>query len=1056
VTHALAGWLGRINRRAPVGDLVLILVLGLAPLLWFREEKLLNSEDLMVPPNWDEFTQFWYVWNDQLGTGAQKILDSGRFPTLFIAAALQGLGVGLVGAQMAQFVFWFTIPGFSMYYLMARVYRGDQRRLVRMSAVLFYMFNLWLISNWLGYKEPMIAAVAVMPFLIGLWVRAFSGDTGYLRAVLISALISLAAAPIGNNVSEMILAILPVPLLFLTVLLAAAARRRWPALGRVLMAGLSLSIVLPLLHAFWIVPEIAGIKAAQAADSFPEFQRTSRQFLEGQSLYTSIANNIRLVSDWTWYQGLVDPYRTYAARFAGSMLLGLLGLTTFAMVLLGAIRGRGKYKGYFVLLTGIGLIAGAGLNSPFGPAYAWAVDNLPFFWIIRSPWFKFSFLTVIGYAVLIGLSAPTLVRFAEFVLVRVVGIWSNRVAARGAVFCAFALYFAAGPLYAYPLTFGLAFPTAGERTFLNPNHAGPPTYVYEAADWINRQPSDFRIMTIPGDSPWLNEWGYTGFGSFLQTLTTHPVVFKRSTESTKVSQGAPNTSERLVERIEADLLDERSETAPALLSRLGVRYLVHERDVRYDFYQGSGYRITDSPENVERILANAPGVIRVATFGQWDIYEIDAPRPRFTITSEITAVTNLDARRVALLASPAANPNTVFVDSEDLPPAAESLLTGYASDGRISSGRLDLQSILFTDTSDLEGSVRAAAPGLSIGYGDPTTWGQFDDLTPGHTWRWFTLNNGEHYLASNEFNTPVLAELSLSVFSYARARSFYVYLNSELLSVTEVPPDTPTAVRVPDLRIHPGENVISFYSPYPADPRGGQNAAFAVRRDPGLSRAIFEWRPAVPSGEYRLQATLRPFGDLDWPGGRPNPLVIVVDGRETTMDLQEGSISQFGTTVQLTGTSAITIPQLGQEHYFLELIPDSVQQSPPEPGTATVLRASPTGYSVDVNCDSPCVLVFNESFHEQWVASAGGRPLPHFQVDDFANAYLIEPSDNGLLEIRFQPQGWFSAAVVVSAITTAVTALALVIVRRRKDRDPAGSRRIDPPPTSGQEPSFGR
>ena len=70
-------------------DYLAILVFGLTPLLWFREGALLNSEDLMVPPNWTEFIRFWFIWNDQIGTGAPAILDSGRFVTLFIAAALQ-------------------------------------------------------------------------------------------------------------------------------------------------------------------------------------------------------------------------------------------------------------------------------------------------------------------------------------------------------------------------------------------------------------------------------------------------------------------------------------------------------------------------------------------------------------------------------------------------------------------------------------------------------------------------------------------------------------------------------------------------------------------------------------------------------------------------------------------------------------------------------------------------------------------------------------------------------------------------------------------------------
>ncbi|MDP6348519.1 MAG: hypothetical protein QGG58_01850, partial [Chloroflexota bacterium] len=120
--------------KSRAGELTLIFLFGLAPILWFRENRLLNTEDFVPPPSWEEYIRFWHVWNDQLGTGALHILDSGRFPTLFIASFLQQLGVSIVPAQMAQFVFWFMFPGFAMFYLMGGVYRGANAALARLAA----------------------------------------------------------------------------------------------------------------------------------------------------------------------------------------------------------------------------------------------------------------------------------------------------------------------------------------------------------------------------------------------------------------------------------------------------------------------------------------------------------------------------------------------------------------------------------------------------------------------------------------------------------------------------------------------------------------------------------------------------------------------------------------------------------------------------------------------------------------------------------------------------------------------------------------------------------
>ena len=1040
--------LARLRRRAPIGDFALILLFGLVPLLWFREGKLLVSEDLMVPPNWEEFSQFWYVWNDQLGTGAQKILDSGRFPTLFIAAALQGLGVSLVHAQMIQFVFWFTLPGFSMYYLVAVVYRGEFMRLARLAAVLFYMFNLWQISNWLGYKEPVIAAMAVLPFVIGIWVRTLSAETGYIRAVLISSLVSLAASPIGNNVSEMFVALIPVPLLFLTVALAATLRGCWVAMRRLLLAGLALTLLLPLLHAFWIVPEFVGIISAQDAGSFPEFQRVSHQFLEGQSLYTSITNNILFLSDWTWYQGLVDPYRSYSAGFTGSPAMKLLGWTVFGLVLVGAIRGQGKYRGYFILLVVTGLIASAGLNSPVGSAYAWAFDNLPFFWIVRSPWFKFSLLTVLGYAVLIGLSAPVVVRVAEFVLVRIVGVWSARAAARSALVCAFALFLAAGPLYAYPFTLGLSFATADERSFLNPNHAEPPSYVYETANWLNDQPGDFRFMTIPGDSPWLSDWGYSSWGSFLQTLTPAAAVFVHAPNYVHVSTGAPDASGPATLVADQDLLDQRSEDASHLLARMGVGYVVHERDVRYDFYRGAGYREDDSPANVARALGQQAGVALAATFGRWDVYSVSTPLPRIWPALSLVAVDGLTAKALSrFLGSDWFDDNGLFVDSDTL------TLEAIGSVGVTVSGTDPQADVLVVDTADLaDHSPLRPVLALALEMGDLSDWDEEETLTPGTTWRWMKTNLGDHYLVMSGLAVPESAELRLNVISYARERSFYVYLNEELVSLETVQPDIPTAINVSDLQLLPGRNVVSFYTPYPADPRNGINASFAIEQSPQLGRAVFEWSPPVPAaGEYAISITTEPVSTDGWPWGIPDEIHLDVDGRDIGIARRPGRKAQFEGTLNLHTGSVIRINRLGLEDYFVMVrMPGRTTLASPPP-EVTYSRIDPTEYMVAVRTSEPFILVFNESFDAGWTATIEGQdPLPHFQADSYSNAYVIDNVGEFEIALEYGPQRYFELAVMVSALGFLFAVTALLVFRTNGQKQPARPSEPNPSAGSGQ------
>ncbi len=1006
-------------RRPTVQDIALIVVLGLTPLLWFREFVPLSVEDLMLPPNWHEFGLFWFTWNAELGTGAERILDSGRFPTLFVAAALQGLGASVVVAQAVQFVVWFTLPGLGMYWLMRAVARGPYARVARLSAVLFYMFNLWLLSNWLGYKEPLIAAVAILPFALGIWLRTFQADVGYRRAVLATALVSLAGAPMGNNISEMLAIAAVLPIVFIAVAIGFAARRDWQRAARVSGAGAATAAAWAAVNAFWIVPMAGGISSALAADDIATFQRTSVQFLEGQSHATPLTNVVRILGDWTFYQGHVEPYRAFSATLVESPVFVALGYALTALVAVGALRGRGISKAAFVTLALLGLILSTGLNAPWGGAYGWVFENLPGAWIVRSPWFKFTLWTVLGYAVLLGLAAPVVAGAAARVLAH--ARWLGRGhRARASAVLALAVSVAVGPVYAYPFVLGQGFATADERTFLNPNHAHIPDYVNLAGAWFDDQPGPGRVLTIPGDAPWLYEWGYAGFGSILQWRTQRPVLFKHVPDHVKVSQGAPDPSRPLTDQLDADLLDERSGTVAATLARLGVAWVQHERDVRFDFYRGLSYREDDSPERVAAILAARTGIEPAATFGAWDIYRVADPRPRFWAASDVVAVAGLDARLTArILGSGWFDRLPLVPDGAAGSEAARIRVGGVAPTVRL------------LDTRTLSDTAAVTTDAFTLTVGREEDWGPQERLADGGVWRWFRTPRGEHYVAANNGPNPAGAELRLRVLSHARARDFYVYVNDELLLLESVEADAPTEIRVRDVRLAPGRNVISFYTPFPPDPRNGEHVSFAIAEHPSLVRSTFAWTPRVPaSGDYEIVALMDP---LDPVGGRAEPpsrLPVRVDGQMRRLQAAPPGSGRYTGTLPLRPDSSVTLQQQGQEHYVL-LVDDEARRERSGDATIQVLDSAPTGYRLSVRASAPFVLVFNESHHEGWQASVDGHALPHVKVDTYANAYLVDRTGAFEIDVSFGPQRLFVAAVAGSAAAAALAVLALAVLRRR-------------------------
>ena len=1010
-------------------DYVAILVFGLTPLLWFREGALLNSEDLMVPPNWTEFIRFWFIWNDQVGTGAPAILDSGRFVTLFIAAALQALGVSPVMAQAAQFVFWFTLPGFAMYTLMASVYEGPWQRLSRLAAVLFYMFNLWLISNWMGYKEPMIAAVAVLPFALAYWIRTVSRDADYARAVCATGLVSILATPIGNNVTEMVAAMAVLPMFMATAATAMVVRRHWARAVRIGISAAAASVVWVAINAFWIVPELRGLGVVTKTSDVDMFRGVSRQFLEGQSLYTSLTNVVRLHGDWTWFQGLVDPYRTYAETYTSHPMIIFGGWVFVAVVITGVVLGRGRFKNFFVGLAGLGLVLGAGLNAPWGDVYVWVVEHVPGAWLFRSPWFKFTLFTVIGYAVLIGLAAPVLVRVCISSCQRMLRLEARRstiVAAGSTMLFAVIL----GPVLAYPLTLGLFFATDDERTFLNPNHVTPPPYVLAAGTWLDSQEDSFRILSVPGDIPWLSDWGYSGFGSYIQWMTTRPVMFAGSTDRMKVTQGAPRPVQALVEQLESDLLDHRSGSAGRLAARLGIDTVVHERDVRYDFYQGTGYRTDDSPEHVTQLLSQQAGMTLDQTFGEWDVYTVDRVTQRFWVPDGLAVMSTEDARIFARLVETGMLEGIATVPADPVVGDGNALTIRLGGRDQVSGS----DGIWVFDTSSgTVDSELVSSVSLTIGVGDDEEWGRREELTPGSEWRWVKSQHGPHFMVSNGSDTAAAAELHLRVFSYARDRTFYVYVNEELVSLEEVKADQVQVIRVTGVRLNPGENAVGFYTPFQSDVRDGENVAFAVEQTPQIGNGRFVLEPRIPaSGQASLTVLMEPLGEAGIPGGAPPELGLLVNGQPKRLSSGDpGELGVYRGVIKLSRDLRIDIAQQGQEEYLVLLHPTSTNPVREANASVRVLEESPSGYQLIVEGQAPYLLVFNESFHPDWEASIDGERLDHIKVDGYANGFWVHQPGVQHVTVEFSVQPAFTISVLVSAISLMMVAIGWVVFQRR-------------------------
>ncbi|MBM4435936.1 MAG: hypothetical protein FJ029_01610 [Actinobacteria bacterium] len=652
-------WLGRLTRSEWSGPL-LIVALGLAPLFWAPLDVLLLSEDAALPRPPSQFPLALHSWNAVLNTGTPHNVAHPALLLFGQQALLQQLGLGMALTQRLIAVLWFTLPGLSLWFLMRTLFRlalaGRPWRTAALVAVSFYMFNLYLENLWLGFNIAVLSAQAALPALLALFVLAFERRLGLVGLALSVTPVALWASSIGVN-PPMLFVFVGAVMVF--VIAYGLLRGAWRSLRQLrrMAAVLGMAVAVGLsVNAFWLVPFVGQLRATTGADITTASQLAA-SWLTGVSASTSLENVVRFQGDWTWYQGWQEPYRPHSELYRTNGGLLALGWIAPGLALLGALAPGPRLRHVFTLLAAGGLLLSMGPHAPMEPIYSWLVEHVPFFWIVRSPWFKFTLVTALGYAVLIGFGLTALVRCGGW-------LW-HRVGQRGKPPAALALGASAIAMglnlaYAYPVTTGQMFVPPTERRFLNPNQARVPRIAQAASRWYDAQSGDFRVAALPETTVWATEWGFDGRAPALTQMGVTPVVYAFETIAGSLTDAANVDLNKVAYRALYRAMTRRVDEIFKLMS---VRYVNHETDVKYWLYAAD----TDSPEWVRSRLALQLGVTPVARYGRWDVYATQTWLPRIYLAPSLTVVTGgLDALPPLVGSPQLAQPALAF--SEQQPP----------------------------------------------------------------------------------------------------------------------------------------------------------------------------------------------------------------------------------------------------------------------------------------------------------------------------------------------------------------------------------------------------
>jgi hypothetical protein len=1014
-------------------SLIAVCLMGIAPLWWFSTSQIVNTEDLRLPPNLAGWFQYFYMWNAQIGTGSAAVLDQSLILFQGIQAGFRWLGLQMWTAQMLSFTFWHLFAGLSMFSLTRKLFPHAIPLGVPLVAASFYMFNPWLDHVWLGFKPPLVAGLAVFPLFIRYMIEGFENKNNNSLSFWGKLfLICIFFAPIGNNISEAFVIALPIVILFGFLLFWGIKEKSIAPTCHFLLKVIVLILVV---NAYWIIPE--SIAALKLAGNFDPSQSNLISWLQGTSKYTSFSNVVRLQGDWTWYEAVGEPYRTYSAVYKNSSLFVILSWILPVLVVGGCLLGHFRYKRYFVVLISIGLFLGMGIHPPTGDIYEWMFNNVPFFWIVRSPYFKFMFMTCIGYAIFLAALFAWLER---------------KLSKHHYLFCTVAVLLVGFNLvYAFPVTTGQMFPGQSERKHLPPQKIAIPPYVAKAGKWLDQQAQAQRVFALNEDRFWTTDWGYRGFSPLLSHFTGKSIIYNYVPERILYTQGAPNQS-LFLSRLVHDGINRNSfQNVYPLLRLLGADKILLDKSLRY-------YSPDESYQVMQDRLKNQANVNFESQFGNYVFYSIAPPMPLVYTTPLVSIINGPEEAIGPITQGDWPSPAAFLVSGQDenkewktrlgIDNLFATVAYNPSKGEEAASGDGDVVKSVFSDTfvfstKDLE-PVRVQeykADQQSIGV---TVHGGFYPQNPDDDpWLWMKENNpnARHLLIDNSQPSGKLTSFGFRTTSLEADRSLYVYLNGVLKEVLSVKKDSSRDIVVKNLRLKPGENVISFYTPFGGVNRDGKHLSFGFAPDSfqigdlAFSGSVFLLK------DQEMSVTVIPDHYDSGNKRDRKPYVPNLSINSVPVALTE---ERTDGVLRYTGSDKVRF-NAGANHFQFvqgDGINATLFIAPQEKSLINCFseqpqykKISPTNYQISLSMPKPGFLIVSDSFHQGWhLESDDNKPLEgiyHFKANGFANGFYFPKPGKYELTLTFSPQRIFIWSLFASCIgILAFFLLTLFFMRR--------------------------
>jgi hypothetical protein len=543
--------------------------------------------DWPIPPYREQIIQdfpagFFSAWQN----GADATINSRGQLILGLSNRLVSLFFNVNGEQLSKAYVFLTLwlSGLMMYFAGRAFKKSWSPSLI---AGVFYMLTPWLFDRIVGGDISRMFAYVLFPLCFFLFIKSINLEDNKNGEIIIAAITGLLLLFVDNVAFIVIFATFVAYSLFNIIFFGDKKRTIFVNLKSLLM----IFFIFIVSNLNWLVPSLFlpqqtdSLSLATVGDLIS--RSTNTQLL---NVFSSTSNPMG------WFLTSVRSNGTFYPYW--NLLTFLIPIIVFSILL---FRPKNRNVIFFSLLVVVSIFLAKGINPPFGQAYLWAYQHIPYMQVFRDSdkWvmvvlFAYSFLLLFSVDLII--SRAQRIKWPSFIKLKSLRFNSEKVWSISIVLILLTTFFVSS----YPFLSGDFNGQLKAVDF--------PSSYQDAYQWLGSQSGDFRVLWLPPDIYTQYDWLGTSYQQrdIIATYSPKPnlMIYSSSDIGT------------LSYFIASALYHNTTCYLSKILAIANVKYVLLRNDAEGWWWRNLGW----TQDKLNYVMQHQSGLTLVKQFGAIDVY----------------------------------------------------------------------------------------------------------------------------------------------------------------------------------------------------------------------------------------------------------------------------------------------------------------------------------------------------------------------------------------------------------------------------------------------------